>query len=176
MLEDANERFLVGTPRTGLDLLIASLTQDERLLVLDNFEHLLEASTVVAELLAAAPRLKVLVTSRGVLQLYGEHIWEVLPLELVDPYHLPDLASLVHIPAIRLFVERAQMIKPAFRLTEHNAAAVTELCTRLDGLPLAIELAAAHIKLFSPQLILEHLRGRDNGQPHQGKTSNVIVR
>jgi len=171
LLEDANERFLVGMPRTGLNLLIASLTQDERLLVLDNFEHLLEASTVVAELLAAAPRLKVLVTSRGVLHLYGEHIWEVPPLELVDPRHLPDLASLVRIPAIRLFVERAQMIKPAFRLTEHNAAAVTELCTRLDGLPLAIELAAAHIKLFSPQLLLEQLRGRDNGQPHQGKTS-----
>ncbi len=171
LLEDASERLLVGTPRTGLDLLIASLTQDERLLVLDNFEHLLEASTVVAELLAAASRLKVLVTSRGVLHLYGEHIWEVPPLELVDPRHLPDLASLVRIPAIRLFVERAQMIKPAFRLTEHNAAAVTELCTRLDGLPLAIELAAAHIKLFSPTMLLEQLRGRDNGPPHQGKTS-----
>ncbi len=171
LLEDASERLLVETPRTGLDLLIGSLAQDERLLVLDNFEHLLEASTVVGELLAAASGLKVLVTSRGVLHLYGEHIWEVPPLELVDPRHLPDLASLVRIPAIRLFVERAQMIKPAFKLTEHNAAAVTELCTLLDGLPLAIELAAAHIKLFSPTMLLERLRGRDNGSPHHGKTS-----
>ena len=171
LLEDASERLLVEPPRTGLDLLIGSLTQDERLLVLDNFEHLLEASTVVGELLAAASGLKVLVTSRGVLHLYGEHIWEVPPLELVDPRHLPDLASLVRIPAIRLFVERAQMIKPAFRLTEHNAAAVTELCTLLDGLPLAIELAAAHIKLFSPTMLLEQLRGRDNGSPHHGKAS-----
>src|SRR5258706_422588 len=93
LLEDASERLLVETPRTGLDLLIGSLAQDERLLVLDNFEHLLEASTVVGELLAAASGLKVLVTSRGVLHLYGEHIWEVPPLELVDPRHLPDLAS-----------------------------------------------------------------------------------
>src|SRR5439155_7045700 len=113
---DTPERFLEETRPTGLELLKVALAEKESLLVLNTFEHLLEASTVVAELLAAAPRLKVLVTSRAVLHLYGEHTWEVPPLESVDPRHLPDLASLVHIPAIRLFVERVQMIKPAFSL------------------------------------------------------------
>ena len=93
LLEEAPERFLAGTRPTGLDLLKAELAEQERLLVLDSFEHLLEASTCVAELLAAAPRLKVLVTSLAVLHLYDEHIWEVSPLELVDPHHLPDLVA-----------------------------------------------------------------------------------
>src|SRR3989454_276012 len=131
LLEDTLERFLEGTRPTGLDLLKAALSEQERLLVLDSFEHLLEASTMVAELLAAAPRLKVLVTSRAVLHLYGEHTWAVPPLELVDPRHLPDLAALGRCSAIRLFVERAQAIKPTFVLTAHNAAVVAELCTRL---------------------------------------------
>jgi predicted ATPase len=175
LLEDAPERFLEGTSSTGLDLLKASLSEQERLLVLDSFEHLLEASTVVAELLAAAPRLKVLVTSQVVLHLYGEHTWEVPPLELVDPHHLPELAALGRCPAIRLFVERAQALKPAFVLTEHNAAVVAELCAHLDGLPLAIELAAARIKLFSPNRLLEQLSGKDNSSPHQGSRSKEAL-
>ena len=96
-------------------------------------------------------------TSQAVLHLYGEHTWEVPPLEVVDPHHLSDLAALGHSPAIRLFVERSQALKPAFVLTEHNAAVVAELCTHLDGLPLAIELAAARIKHFSPQTLLARL-------------------
>jgi len=175
LLEDAPERFLEGMRPTGLDLLKASLAEQERLLVLDSFEHLLAASTVVAELLAAAPRLKILVTSQAVLRLYGEHTWEVPPLELVDPYHLPDLAALDRCPAIRLFVERAQALKPAFVLTEHNAAVVAELCAHLDGLPLAIELAAARIKLFSPPRLLEQLDGKGNSSPHQGSRSKEAL-
>ncbi len=145
------------------------------MLVLDSFEHLLAASTVIAELLAAAPRLKVLVTSRAVLHLYDEHTWQVPPLELVDPRHLPDLAALGRCPAIRLFVERAQAIKPAFELTAHHAAAVAELCARLDGLPLAIELAAARIKLLSPPMLLEQLGGKDNSSPHQARSSQEAL-
>lgn len=175
LLEDAPERFLVGTRPTGLDLLKASLAERESLLVLDSFEHLLAASTVVAELLAAAPRLKVLVTSQAVLHLYGEHTWEVPPLEMVDPHHLPDLAALARCPAIHLFVERAQAIKPAFQLTEHNAAMVAALCARLDGLPLAIELAAARIKLFSPSMLLEQLGGKGNSSPPQGRRSQQAL-
>jgi predicted ATPase len=146
------------------------------LLVLDSFEHLLEASTVVAELLAAAPRLKVLVTSLAMLHLYGEHTWEVPPLELVDPHHLPDLAAPGRCPAICLFVERAQALKPTFVLTEHNASVVAELCAHLDGLPLAIELAAARIKLFSPTRLLEQLAGKGNGSLYQARRSREAGR
>ena len=175
LLEDAPERFLEGMRPTGLDLLKAALAEQERLLVLDSFEHLLAASTVVAELLAAAPRLKVLVTSQAVLRLYGEHTWEVPPLELVDPHHLPDLAALGRCPAIRLFVERAQALKPTFVLTEQNAAVVAELCAHLDGLPLAIELAAARIKLFSPTKLLEQLAGKGNGSLSQARGSKEAL-
>ncbi len=158
LLEDAPERFLEGMRPTGLDLLKAALAEQERLLVLDSFEHLLAASTVVAELLAAAPRLKVLVTSQAVLRLYGEHTWEVPPLELVDPHHLPDLAALGRCPAIR-----------------QNAAVVAELCAHLDGLPLAIELAAARIKLFSPTKLLEQLAGKGNGSLSQARGSKEAL-
>jgi len=175
LLEEAPERFLEGSRLTGLDLLKASLSAQENLLVLDSFEHLLGASTFVAELLAAAPRLKVLVTSRAVLHLYGEHTWEVPPLELVDPRHLPELVALLRCPAIRLFVERAQAIKPSFVLTEHHAAAVAELCARLDGLPLAIELAAARIKLFSPSMLLEQLGGKGSSSPYQRRSSKEAL-
>jgi AAA domain len=122
VLEDTSGHLLEGTQPRGLDLLKASLAEQECLLVLDNFEHLLEASTVVAELLAAAPRLKVLVTSLAMLHLYGEHTWQVPPLELVDPHHLPELSAVGRSPAIRLFVERAQALKPTFVLTVSTAA------------------------------------------------------
>lgn len=170
LLEDIPEHFLQETRPPGLELLKALLAEQESLLVLDTFEQLLDASGIILELLAAAPGLKILVTSRAVLHLYGEHIWEVPPLELADPRHLPDLATLQHSPAMRLFVERSQAVKSTFVLSEQNASAVAELCAHLDGLPLALELAAAHSKLFSPQALLETLKGKHPGLTQQGKS------
>ncbi len=136
------------------------LSNKQLLLLLDNFEHVLEAGFQVAELLAAAPNLKVLVTSREILHLYGEHEFEVLPLAL------PQLSQQTHnIPssaAMTLFVQRAQATKPSFVLSQGNAQAVAEICIQLDGLPLAIELAAARIKLMTAQDILVRLQSRLN--------------
>jgi predicted ATPase len=132
----------------------------ELLLLLDNFEQVLEASPLVGELVAACPRLKVLVTSRTVLHLYGEHEYAVPPLSLPDPKRLPDLAALSQYEAVRLFIERAQAARADFEVTNENAPAVAEICARLDGLPLAIELAAARIKLLSPQAMLPRLGNR----------------
>jgi predicted ATPase len=135
--------------------------RDKRmLLVLDNFEQVTAAAPLVSELLAAAPHLKVLVTSRAVLSLSGEHEFVVPPLPLPDLHQLPSVDSLGESPAVALFVQRAQAVEPDFRLTEENAPAVAELCTLLDGLPLAIELAAARTKLFSPQEMLTRLESR----------------
>ncbi|MBI3973469.1 MAG: adenylate/guanylate cyclase domain-containing protein [Chloroflexi bacterium] len=130
------------------------------LLVLDNFEHVLGAAPDVASLLAACPQLKVLVTSRAVLRLYGEHEFRVPPLQLPDPKRRPPVERLAQCEAVRLFVERAQAVKADFALTEENAPAVTEICQRLDGLPLAIELAAARIRLLTPPAILARLERR----------------
>jgi predicted ATPase len=126
------------------------------LLVLDNFEQLVSAAPVVAELLAEAPRLKAITSSRIALNLQGEHEFPVPPLELpqtsgVTPENLAGNES------VRLFVERARAIGPNFALTEDNAAAIAEICRRLDGLPLALELAAARIKLLQPGAILARL-------------------
>jgi predicted ATPase/DNA-binding CsgD family transcriptional regulator len=130
------------------------------LLVLDNFEHLLPAAPDVAALLAACPTLKVLVTSRTLLHLSGEHDLPVPPLALPAPEVMgtPDgLAAVADTPAVRLFVERAQAGRPAFALTSENAAAVVQICRRLDGLPLALELAAARVRLLSPPALLARL-------------------
>jgi predicted ATPase/class 3 adenylate cyclase len=136
------------------------LSDKELLLVLDNFEQVLEAGPLVSELLAAAPRLKVLVTSRTVLGLSGEQEMPVPPLALPDPRHLPDVQSLSQYEAVALFIERALATRPDFSVTNENAPAVAEICVRLDGLPLAIELAAARVKILSPQAILERLDQR----------------
>ena len=131
----------------------------QMLLVLDNFEQVLAAGPVLTDLLAASPRLKVLVTSRALLQIYGEHEFLVPPLALPDLRHLPPLETLSHVTAVALFSERAQAVRADFALTAENAPAVAEICARLDGLPLAIELAAARCKLFSPQSMLARLTG-----------------
>jgi predicted ATPase/DNA-binding SARP family transcriptional activator len=136
------------------------LREKNLLLLLDNFEHLLAAAPVVAELLAAAPRLKVLVTSRAVLHLRGEHEFPVPPLAVPDPKRLPPSEELSQYAAVALFIQRALAVRPGFRVTNENAPAVAEICHRLDGLPLAIELAAARIKLFSPQALLSRLDRR----------------
>ncbi|HWZ83740.1 MAG TPA: protein kinase [Terriglobales bacterium] len=130
------------------------------LLVLDNFEHLIAAAPTVAELLAMAPQLKIMVTSRAVLHVYGEHEFPVPPLALPDPRVLPPVDSLSRYSAVRLFLERAVAAKPDFELNQENASAVAEICVRLDGLPLAIELAAARVKVLSPASMRTRLAGQ----------------
>ena len=130
------------------------------LLVLDNFEQLLRAAPVVTEFLAAAPQLKIMVSSRIALQLHGEHEYPVPPLDLPPSTQALTVEVLAGNEAIQLFVARARAVQPRFALTENNAAAITEICSRLDGLPLALELAAARVKLLPPQAILSRLDNR----------------
>jgi len=136
------------------------LRDKQLLLLLDNFEQVTAAAPLVAALLAAAPRLAVLVTSREVLHLYGEHDVAVPPLTLPDPRHPLPLERLTQYEAVRLFIERARAARSDFTITHENAPAVAEICYRLDGLPLAIELAAARIRLLPPQAMLQRLTSR----------------
>jgi predicted ATPase/class 3 adenylate cyclase len=136
------------------------LRERELLLVLDNFEQLTSAAPLVAELLARSPRLRIVVTSRAALHLSAEQEFGVPPLDLPDRHHLPPLAALSQYEAVALFIERARAVKPDFEVTNDNAPAVAEICSRLDGLPLAIELAAARIKVLSPEAILDRLERR----------------
>jgi predicted ATPase/DNA-binding CsgD family transcriptional regulator len=136
------------------------LGSKQLLLVLDNYEQIIETAPLVSALLSAAPGLKVLVTSRQVLQVYGEQEY------LVPPLAVPDLGSangpgaLSQYEAVELFRQRAQAVKPDFTLTEGNASTIAEICVRLDGLPLAIELAAARSKLLSAEMIRGRLESR----------------
>ncbi len=132
------------------------------LLLLDNFEHLVAAAPVIAQLLTTCPKVKVVVTSQAPLHVYGEHEFPVPPLALPDFKSIPSLEVLSRLPAVALFVERAQAVKHEFALTRENAPAVAAICARLDGLPLAIELAAARIKLLSPSAMLGRLESRLN--------------
>jgi predicted ATPase/DNA-binding XRE family transcriptional regulator len=141
-----------------LERLKAALHTSVRLLVLDNFEQVLAAAPAISELLGAAPALKVLVTSRAALHISGEHQVQVPPLALPDLHDPPALDALSQVPAVELFVQRAQAVAPRFALTETNAADVVAVCHRLDGLPLALELAAARSKMFPPQALLARLR------------------
>ena len=126
--------------------LAAFLAGKQLLLVLDNFEPLVQAAPLVTRLLEAAPGLKTLVTSRQVLRVYGEQVWLVPPLAVPDPCALPPLPELAQLAAVNLFTARAQAAYFEFVLDETNAAAVAEICVRLDGMPLALELAAARIR------------------------------
>jgi predicted ATPase/class 3 adenylate cyclase len=143
-----------------LDTLKDHLRGRQMLLVLDNFEQVVKAAPMVADLLAAAPRLKVLVTSREVLRLYGEHDYPVPPLGLPEIRRKQTVAVLSQYEAVALFIQRAKAAKPDFEITEENAPAVAEICVRLDGLPLAIELAAARSRLLAPDAMLERLSNR----------------
>lgn len=127
------------------------------LLILDNFEQVIKAAHFVEELLATCSGLKVLVTSRTVLHLQTEHEYPLSPLITPDSVQLMQPEHLIQYPAIALFVQRAQTFLPTFQLTQSNAEAVTKICMRLDGLPLAIELATARIKLLPPQALLTQL-------------------
>jgi predicted ATPase/DNA-binding XRE family transcriptional regulator len=137
--------------------LSAALCDQQLLLVLDNFEQVGAAAPQIAELLRAAPLVKALVTSRATLNLSGEHIYAVPPLALPDPCALPPLDDLTCYPSIQLFVERVRAVRPEFMLTSESAPIVAAICARLDGLPLAIELAAARCKLFTPHALIERL-------------------
>jgi predicted ATPase/class 3 adenylate cyclase len=144
-----------------LDQLGARLREDRVLLLLDNFEQVTAAAPTAAQLLHECLRLKLLVTSREALHVRGEHLFAVPPLSL--PATAPRHTSAEHVEryeAIRLFVERARAVRTDFRLTDANAAAVAEICRRLDGLPLAIELATARINLFTPEALRERLGRR----------------
>ena len=140
-----------------IESLRAYLSEKHLLLLLDNFEHLLPAASLVSELLATSRRLKILVTSRAVLHLAAEYDYAGPPRGMPKPDHLPSPIALVQYDAVALFVERTRAARATFSLTAENALAVVEICRRLDGLPLAIELAAARTRLFPPRAILERL-------------------
>jgi predicted ATPase/serine/threonine protein kinase len=156
----------LGMRETGVQVTMETLKEylpevrDNLLLLFDNFEHLLAAAPKAAELLAAAPTLKMLVTSRSPLHIYGEYEFPVPSLPLPDLRGPLSPAELSRNPTIALFVDRATAVKPNFAITEENAAAVAALCARLEGLPLAIELAAARIKLLSPAAMQARLEKR----------------
>jgi predicted ATPase len=136
------------------------LNGQRMLLVLDNFEQVTSAASLVAEVLSAASECKVLVTSRIVLNLRSEYVYQVPPMKTFEDEQLTDLERLESVESVQLFVARAQAVRAGFTLTEENAAAVAEICRRLDGLPLAIELAAARLNLLTPQAILSRLDDR----------------
>jgi hypothetical protein len=145
---------------TALSTIVAFVGDQRMLLVLDNFEHILPAATDVGGLLAACPGLVVLATSREPLHLRWERTLPLGPLPVPDTKHLPSLDRLAQVPAVTLFLERACASNPGFVLAPHNAQAVAELCVRLDGLPLAIELVAARAAQLGPSATLERLARR----------------
>ena len=154
----------LGVKDTGglpvVDALKARIAGKRLLLVLDNFEHLLEAAPIAGELLAACPGLAVLATSRTCLHLVAEHEYPVPPLALPARAEAGDLDAVAGADAVSFFLDRTRSVKPDFALTDRNAPAVVEICYRLDGLPLAIELAAARLRLLSPQALLDRLGSR----------------
>jgi predicted ATPase/class 3 adenylate cyclase len=146
--------------RPLIEAMKETLRDRELLLVLDNFEQVSDAGPFVADLLSAAPRLRVVATSRAVLHVRGEHEFEVPPLRIPDPAHLPSAEGVSQYEGVALFVERAMAARAGFRVTNDSAPAIAEIVARLDGLPLAIELAAAKVKLFGAEAILGRLGSR----------------
>ena len=140
---------------------LTTYLRDRRMLLLiDNCEQLINAAPLLARILAECPTLKMLCTSREVLGVYGEHEYPVPPLTLPDPQDLPPFQELSQYEAVAIFIQQAQTVKADFEVNNDNAPAVAEICWRLDGLPLAIELAAARIRLFTPQVLLARLTNR----------------
>jgi predicted ATPase/DNA-binding NarL/FixJ family response regulator len=152
-LEEAGGRPL-------LEHVQAFLKERRMLLLLDNFEQVVDAAPMLADLLSACPNLKVLATSRAVLHISGEHTFSVSPLALPDAASLSMKEDINRYPAIALFSERARAVLPEFLLNKENSAVVAEICIHLDGLPLAIELAAPRLKVLSPTMLLERLSHR----------------
>ncbi len=143
-----------------VDHLKGYLREKQLLLLLDNFEQVVTAAPLLTEFLAACPKLKILVSSRALLHVHGEHEFAVPPLALPDPKHLPESEALSQYASVALFLQRARALKPEFYLTSTNARAIAEICVRLEGLPLAIEMAAARIKQLPPQALLARLEHR----------------
>jgi len=153
---NVNERS--GQPvRQGI---VEHLRDKRLLLFLDNFEHLLRAAEELSHLLATCSHIKVLVTSREVLHLAAEHVYPVPPLPVPTAEHSLKLDALQRFDAIQLFIQRARTAKPGFDMTDETAAAIVEICRRLDGLPLAIELAAARVTVLSPDALLRRFSDR----------------
>jgi len=136
------------------------LLEKHTLLLLDNFEQILDAAPLVGELLSASPGLHILVTSREALQIYGEHEYPVPPLPVPDLDRIKPLDLLSQYESVQLFQQRAKAVKPGFEITSENAPIIAEICVRLDGLPLALELAAARSKLLSPEMMRTRLESR----------------
>ena len=149
-----------GSNRPIGETLAAALRDRHVLLILDNFEHLLDAATFVADLLAAAPALSMLVTSRSRLDLRAEREFPLRPLPVPNPEATPNLEAVSRSDAVALFVSRAQALRPEFALTAENMAAIAGICVHLDGLPLALELAAARITHLPPSSLLVRLERR----------------
>ena len=149
-----------ATDRPVLDTVTDALRDRDMLLVLDNFEQLQDAAPAVATILAAAPKLRVLVTSRGRLHVRGEEEYPVPPLRIPDAAHLPTITELSQYEGVLLFIERARTARRDFEVTAASAPAIAEIVARLDGLPLAIELAAAKSRILTPDAILGRLGSR----------------
>jgi predicted ATPase len=157
-IADVLEVRAEGTELTNR--LAEMLVDKHLLLMLDNFEHVVDAVSVVTDVLARAPRVKVLTTSRRSLHAYGEREFPLPPFPSPDLAHVSSVEAVSQYDSVRLFVERAQAVRPDFTVTNANAPAVAEICHRLDGLPLAIELAAAFVKVLPPQALLTRLELR----------------
>jgi predicted ATPase/DNA-binding CsgD family transcriptional regulator/Tfp pilus assembly protein PilF len=155
---------IVGAKETAglsiMEFVIEALRHKQLLLLLDNFEQVISAAPLIGELLSSCSGLRIIVTSREPLHLRGEREFPIPPLPLPDLQNLPKLQSLSKYTAIELFMHWAISVKPSFSLTDDNARAIAEICARVDGLPLGIELAAARVKFFPPQVILKHLEHR----------------
>src|SRR5215471_1080997 len=174
-LQDARDRPL-------MEHLVSQLRGRQMLLVLDNFEHLLSGASVVAQLLSGTNALRILVSSRSSLRVSGEQECPVPPLAVPDPDIRPTIGSLAACESVRLFAERGAAAVPGFNLTEQNAPVVAEIVRRLDGLPLALELAAARVKLLPPEAILprlEHslglLTGGSRDMPDRQQTLRATI-
>jgi predicted ATPase len=174
----------LGIGRAAETSLAAYLVEHRFLLVLDNFEHLLAGAPVVSDLLVTSPGLKVVVTSRAALRIYGEYEFIIPPLPAPTFDDDSQLETIAASPAVALFIERARAVNPAFTLTQANAEAVVELCLRMDGLPLAIELAAYQAKYYSPQAMLVRVsnarrlnflnQGPKRKHPHQHTPRDIL--
>ncbi len=174
-----------GGGQSPLEILKQHLRDSRRapmLLLLDNFEHLMQAAPTVAEILAMGPHLKIMVTSRAALHVSGEYEFPVPPLALPDSRSMPSVEVLSQSPAVALFVQRAVAVKPDFEINRENALAVSEICASLDGLPLAIELAAARVKVLSPSSMrarlssrLQLLTGGARDMPHRQQTLRATI-
>ena len=146
--------------RSMFEVIQSCLADKQLLLVLDNFEQVIIAAPYLTSLLSACPELRLLVTSREALHIQGEQEFLVAPLEIPDIQNVPDENTIANNAAVKLFVQRAQAHQPTFHLNKNNARAISEICVHLDGLPLALELAAARIKLLPPHMLLSRLSHR----------------